>query len=140
MNNHFLPHKMPKKQVVRNPSWTSRWDGDSDTALQIQKDLLDPEIEFFPDKYSAANLYKTRSLYKGYCSPPKFRNNIRGIAEKLKEAGYTRKSILNKDIDDDDNNGFDDADYDSEDSEENMENFSGMFFNLLYPTFLIEIV
>ena len=117
---------MPKKQVVRNPNWTSRWDRDSDTALQIQKDLLDPEIEFFPDRYSAANLYKTRSIYKGYCSPPKFRNNIRGIAEKLKDAGYTRKSILNRDKEND--NDFDNGDYDTDDSEESMENFAGTFF------------
>ena len=126
---------MPKKQVVRNPNWTSRWDRDSDTALQIQKDLLDPEIEFFPDRYSAANLYKTRSIYKGYCSPPKFRNNIRGIAEKLKDAGYTRKSILNRDKEND--NDFDDGDYNSDDSEESMEYFAGTFLYLLYSTFLI---
>ena len=90
---------MPKKGVARDPNWISRWDANSEVAVQVEKDFIDIEIEFFPNKYSAANFYKSRKAFLRYCSPTKFCNNIREIAEKLKGSGYSKEKIRKEETD-----------------------------------------
>ena len=82
---------MPKKKSARDPNWISRWDANSEVAAQVEKDFIDPNIEFFPDQYSAVNFYRSRKAFVRYCSPTKFRNNIREIADRLKDAGYSKE-------------------------------------------------